>query len=59
MLVFPFLENPTKDSVDCNIIFKCFQMLDYPVGCLPTGKVTSDDDKALADETQWATGNSY
>ena len=31
-------------------------MLDYPVGCLPVDKVTSEDDKALADETQWATG---
>lgn len=32
-----------------------YNMLDYPVGCLPVDKVTSDDDKALADETQWAT----
>ena len=39
-----------------NFLIKCFQMLDYPVGCLPVDKVTSEDDKALADETQWATG---
>ncbi|CAK5041505.1 unnamed protein product [Meloidogyne enterolobii] len=32
-----------------------YNMLDYPVGCLPVDKVTSEDDKALADETQWAT----
>ncbi|CAK5068579.1 unnamed protein product [Meloidogyne enterolobii] len=32
-----------------------YNMLDYPVGCLPVDKVTSEDDKALSDETQWAT----
>lgn len=31
-------------------------MLDFPSGLLPIDRVTIEDDKALQDETQWATG---
>ncbi|OZC06859.1 Amidase [Onchocerca flexuosa] len=34
-----------------------FNLLDFPAGVVPTGTVNSDDDKLLADEASWHTGN--
>lgn len=31
-------------------------MLDFPAGVVPTGTISLDDDKFLADETFWPTG---
>uniref|UniRef100_A0A915PZZ0 Amidase domain-containing protein n=1 Tax=Setaria digitata TaxID=48799 RepID=A0A915PZZ0_9BILA len=41
----------------CAFATGLFNMLDFPAGIVPTGKVSSKDDKLLADEASWPTGN--
>jgi Asp-tRNA(Asn)/Glu-tRNA(Gln) amidotransferase A subunit family amidase len=62
LLIVPAFAFPAIPYDACSDLFSAafetglYNMLDYSVGCLPVGKVTSDDDKTLADETQWSTG---
>lgn len=43
----------------CAFATGLFNMLDCPAGIVPTGTVTSDDDRLLADEASWHTGTGY
>ena len=43
----------------CAFSTALYNMLDYPVGIVPTGKVTEEDDNELADETKWPTDYNF
>ncbi|VDO59504.1 unnamed protein product [Onchocerca flexuosa] len=63
--VSPFVKNifpavphhyPNRLAI-CAFSTGLFNLLDFPAGVVPTGTVNSDDDKLLADEASWHTGN--
>lgn len=45
-----------SDLVPLAFATALYNMLDFPAGHLPVGKVSAKDDQALLDETQWSTG---